>query len=118
MTRRARSAGVTDPKQLFLAGATAYLNGCIEQRGLARLFVSGDGPPGFDLIMRRRVHEWATKNAEFFARSAEPADEAVAVVLTGAMVMAVAEVSLGDDTARMRRLADGVLQVMSRIEIP
>ncbi len=117
-TRRARATGVTDPKQLFLAGAAAYLDGCIGERDLAWLFVSGDGPPGFDLIMRRRVHEWATKNAEFFARSAAPVDEAVAVVLTGAMVMAVAEVSLGEDTGRMRRLADGVLQVMSRIDIP
>ncbi len=115
---RARAQGIIAPKQLFLAGATAYLDGCIEERDLARLFVSGDGPPGFDLIMRRRTHDWAMKNIEFFARSAEPVDEAVAVVLTGAMVMAVAEVSLDDDASRMRRLADGVLQVMSRIENP
>ncbi len=116
--RGARDRGVTDPKQLFLAGAEAYLDACIDERALARLFVSGDGPPGFDLIMRRRTHEWATKNAEFFARSAEPVDEAVAVVLTGAMVMAVAEVSLGEDAGHARCLADGVLRVMSRIENP
>jgi AcrR family transcriptional regulator len=115
---QARARGVNDPKQLFLAGATAYLDACIEERDLARLFVSGDGPPGFDLIMRRRTHDWAMKNIEFFASSAEPVDEAVAVVLTGAMVMAVAEVSLDEDATRMRRLADGVLQVMSRIETP
>jgi AcrR family transcriptional regulator len=119
---KARDRGVTDPKQLFLAGATAYLEACIEERDLARLFVSGDGPPGFDLIMRRRTHDWAMKNIEFFARSAEPVDEpvdeAVAVVLTGAMVMAVAEVALDEDAGRMRRLADGVLKVMSRIENP
>jgi AcrR family transcriptional regulator len=117
-TRAARARGVTDPKLLFLAGATAYLDGCIEERDLARLFVSGDGPPGFDLIMRRRTHEWAVKNIEFFARSAEPVDEAVAIVLTGAMFMAVAEVSLDEDAGHMRRLADGVLKVMSRIGNP
>ncbi len=115
---RARGSGVTDPKELFLAGATAYLDACIEERDLSRLFVSGDGPPGFDLVMRRRTHDWAMRNVEFFARSAEPVDEAVAVVLTGAMVMAVAEVSVGEDAGRMRRLADGVLKVMSRIENP
>src|SRR5438034_3424261 len=43
-TRRARATGVTDPKQLFLAGAAAYLDGCIGERDLAWLFVSGDGP--------------------------------------------------------------------------
>ena len=53
--RGARDAGVTEPKQLFLAGARAYLDGCVEERELARLFVRGDGPPGFDLLMRQRL---------------------------------------------------------------
>jgi len=48
--RRARDAGVTDPKQLFLVGAREYLAVCVEQRELFRLFTSGDGPPGFDLV--------------------------------------------------------------------
>lgn len=117
-TREARAAGVRDPKELFLAGARAYLDGCIEQRGLARRFVSGDGPPGFDLVMRQRVREWAIKNAEFFARSEEPDDEPLAVVLTGALVMAVAEVALGDDAGRARRIADGVLRVLAGIGSP
>ena len=117
-TRQARAAGVRDPKELFLAGARAYLDGCIEQRGLARRFVSGDGPPGFDLVMRQRVREWAIRNAEFFARSEEPPDDALAVVLTGALVMAVAEVTLGEDADRARRIADGVLSVMSGIGRP
>jgi AcrR family transcriptional regulator len=116
--RDARATGLSDPKELFLAGARAYLDGCIEQRGLARRFVSGDGPPGFDLVMRQRVREWAIKNAELFARSDEPDDEPLAVVLTGALVMAVAEVALGDDAVRARRIADGVLRVMAGIGGP
>jgi AcrR family transcriptional regulator len=115
---RAREAGVADPKQLFLAGARAYLDGCVEERELARLFVRGDGPPGFDLLMRQRLREWADKNADFFARSAEPLDEALAVVMTGALMLAVAEVSLGEDAGHARRLADGVLHVMSGIGRP
>ena len=75
----------------------------------------GDGPPGFDLLMRQRLREWADKNADFFARSAEPLDEAVAVVMTGALMLAVAEVSLGEDAAHARRLADGVLEVLSGV---
>ena len=74
--RAARSAGVTDPRLLFLAGARSYLDGCFEQRELSRLFVSGDAPPGFDVVMRRRLREWAERNAEFFARGPEPVDEA------------------------------------------
>jgi AcrR family transcriptional regulator len=116
--RAARNAGVSDPKLLFVAAARSYLEGCFEQRELSRLFVSGDAPPGFDLVMRRRLREWAERNAEFFARSAEPVDEAVSVVLTGALMLAVAEVSLCEDAHRARRLADSVLEIMSRIERP
>jgi AcrR family transcriptional regulator len=116
--RAARNSGITDRKQLFLAASGAYLDGVFDQRELARLFVCGDAPPGFDLIMRRRLREWADKNAEFLTRGEEPVDEAVSVVLSGALMLMVAEVALGEDARRTRRLADGVLGVMSRIEGP
>ena len=115
--RQQREHGVSDPKQLFLAGARAYLDGCITERDLSALFMRGDGPPGFELIMRRRQREWAEKNAEFFARGTEPADDAVAIVLTGALMLAVAEVSLGIDTVAARSLADRVIKVIGRIDI-
>jgi AcrR family transcriptional regulator len=115
--REAREAqeGSSDPRQLFLAAARAYLDGCLQQRELSRLFVCGDAPPGFDLIMRHRLREWASRNADFFARSAEPMDEAVAVVMTGALMLAVAEVSRDEDAGHAARLARGVLDVMSSI---
>ena len=65
--------------------------------------------------MRQRLREWASRNADFFARSAEPSDEAVAVVMTGALMLAVAEVSLSEDAAYARRLAGGVLDVLSGV---
>ena len=89
----------------------------MEQRELSALFVRGDGPPGFDLVRRQRLVDWSGRNAEFFARSGEPLDEAVAIVMTGALMLAVAEISLGTDEERARQLADGVIQVLSRIEI-
>jgi AcrR family transcriptional regulator len=116
--KRARDAGVTDPRQLFLAGARGYLDGCVAQRELSALFVRGDGPPGFDLVRRQRLVDWSERNAEFFARSGEPLDEAVAIVMTGALMLAVAEISLGADEGHARELVDGVIQVLSRIEIP
>jgi AcrR family transcriptional regulator len=113
--RAARSAGVTDPMKLFLAGARGYLDVCIEQRQLAGLFARGDGPPGFEQLWRERLADWVRKNTEFFARSGEPLDEAAAVVMTGAMMLAVVEVSLAKDADRAQQLADGVLEVMSRL---
>jgi hypothetical protein len=116
--RRARADGVSDPRQLFLVGARAYLDRCVEQRELASLFVRGDGPPGFDLVMRERLAEWVSKNAVFFARNGEPHDQAAAVVTTGALMLAVAEVSLSSDTARAAAMADGVIEVLSRLVYP
>ncbi len=114
--RAAREDRVREPRQLFLAAARAYLDGCLEDRELSRLFVSGDAPPGFDLIMRQRLREWASRNADFFARNAEPMDEAVAVVMTGALTLAVTEVSLDEDAAHARLLACGVLDVLSGVD--
>src|SRR5580698_5330157 len=67
--RQARDAGIVDPQQLFLIGAREYLDMCVEQRELFRLFVGGDGPPGFDLVRRQRIADWVRMNTEFFVRS-------------------------------------------------
>jgi hypothetical protein len=67
--------------------------------------------------MRQRLRDWADRNADFFARGADPLDEALAVVMTGALMLAVAEVSLGEDAGHARRLANGVLDVMSSIGV-
>lgn len=116
--RRARDAGTSDPKQLFLVGAREYLDVCVEQRELFRLFVSGDGPPGFDLARRQRIADWVRVNTDFFVRSEEPLDEAVAIVMTGALALCGAELSLSEDAEHARQISDGVIEVLSRLETP
>ena|SRR5215469_6238384 len=113
--RQAREAGVADPMRLLLAGARGYLDVAIERRDSTAMFARGDGPPGFELMWRRRVSDWVTRNTEFFARSGEPLDEAAAIVMTGAMLLAVTEISLAADISRARQLADGVLVVLARL---
>jgi AcrR family transcriptional regulator len=115
--RGAKDAGVTDPMVLFLIGARGYLDVSIEQRELAGVFARGDGPPGFEMVWQQRLRDWVGKNTEFFARSGEPLDEAVAIVMTGAMMLAVSEVARATDSARARQIADGVISVLSRLEI-
>jgi AcrR family transcriptional regulator len=114
--RRARDSGVADPMVLFLVGARGYLDVCIEQRELAGVFARGDGPPGFDLVWQQRLRAWVGKNTEFFARSGEPLDEAAAIVLTGALMLAVAELSRSEDGLHARQIADSVISVLSRLE--
>jgi hypothetical protein len=113
--REAREAGVADPMRLLLAGARGYLDVAIERRESSAMFARGDGPPGFELMWRRRVSDWVTRNTEFFARTGEPLDEAAAIVMTGAMLLAVTEISLASDGSRARQLADGVLAVLGRL---
>jgi AcrR family transcriptional regulator len=115
--RESRDAGVSDPMRLLLAGARGYLDVCIEQRDLVAMFARGDGPPGFDLMWRRRLSDWVRRNTEFFARSGEPLDEAAAIVLTGAMLLAAAEVSMAEDAERARQQTEGVLVVLARLHV-
>ena len=104
--------------QLFVAGARAYLDGCLAEPDLARLFLSGDGPPGFDRVMRDRLRTWANRNAALFHATSGELDEGLAIVLTGAIAGAVSEVSLADDAEAARRLADDVLSVVAGIRRP
>lgn len=113
--RELREADIGDPTRLLLAGARGYLDEAIERRESWAIFARGNGPPGFELVWRRRLGEWVNRNAEFFARSGEPLDEAAAIVIIGALWAAVTEISLAPDDARARQLADGVLAVLTRL---
>lgn len=116
----ARDQGEGDSMRLFIAGARAYLDGCIAEPDLSRLFLSGDGPPGFDRALRDRLRTWARRNAALFhtggGGGGGVVDEALVVVLTGAMSGAVSEVSLSEDETASRKLADDVLTIISRME--
>jgi AcrR family transcriptional regulator len=113
---KARDEGEGDSMRLFISGARAYLDGCLAERDLAGLFLSGDGPPGFDRALRDRLRTWARRNAALFQAGDSEVDEALVVVLTGAMSGAVSEVSLSEDEAASQRLADDVLTIISRLE--
>ncbi|MGI5167361.1 TetR/AcrR family transcriptional regulator [Spirillospora sp. CA-253888] len=113
-----REAGESDPMRQFVAGAGAYLNGCLDERDVARLFISGDGPPGFDRVMRQRLNKWARRNAALFHTADGGVDEALVVVLTGAMAGAVSEVSLMEDQSAARTLADEVMVIVGTISNP
>ncbi|GGK68352.1 hypothetical protein Ppa06_28430 [Planomonospora parontospora subsp. parontospora] len=110
----ARAEGETDPMRLFIAGARAYLEGCLAERELAALFLRGDGPPGFELVMRDRLRQWAKRNAALF----EGDEGALVVVVTGALAAAVSEIVLSPDEDASRRLAEDVLAIIGRIPGP
>ncbi|MEV8630114.1 TetR/AcrR family transcriptional regulator [Streptosporangium sp. NPDC051023] len=110
----ARAAGETDPMRLFVAGARAYLEGCLAEREISALFLRGDGPPGFEVVMRDRLRQWAKRNAALFEGDEGP----LVVVLTGALAAAVSEVALSEDENASRALVDGVLAIIGQIRRP
>jgi AcrR family transcriptional regulator len=113
-----RDAGEGDPMRQFIAGAGAYLDGCLRERDVARLFISGDGPPGFDRVMRQRLNKWARRNAALFHTADGGVDEALVMVLTGAMAGAVSEISLMDDEDAAHTLADEIMGIVGTISNP
>lgn len=112
---QARLAGITDPLALFLEGSRGYLRGCWEQRDLARLFLAGGGPPGFDLIVRRRHREWARQNHVLLASAEDELADALVLVLTTVLGEAGREVALAENEQVAWRLAEDVLRLVARV---
>jgi AcrR family transcriptional regulator len=112
---RARAAGLTDPFELFSAGARAFLEGSWEHRDLAALFFAGDGPPGFEVMRRRRGREWIGQNDALLRLSDTSFDRLYAVILTSLIGEGGREVA----SARTRRQAgpmiDAVLEYVRRL---
>jgi AcrR family transcriptional regulator len=114
--RDARLAQETDPVALFVAGSRAYLNGCWQERDLARLFLAGGGPPGFELVARRRYREWTARNATLLrVDSEEPWGDALVLVLTTVISEAGHEVAVCDNEQAAHALAGEVLSLIARI---
>ena len=113
--RKARVAGVDDPMQLWLAGAMAYLRGCWEERDLARVFLDGGGPPGFELIARRRYREWVRVNGILLHTDDERLGETLVTVLTTVVAEAGREVAVQETEAAALRLAAEFVELLGRI---
>ena len=114
--KQARGEGMTEPLALFLAGSRAYLEGCWAERDLARLFLAGGGPPGFELVTRRRYRAWTRRNAALLSSDTDDVSvDALVLVLTTVMSEAGHEVAVCEDEPSSQRLATDVLALIARI---
>ncbi len=114
--RQARAAGEHDALLLFVAGSRAFLRGSWEERDLARLFLDGDGPPGFDQVARQRFRAWV-KRAGGLLRGAEShlLGEPFTLVLTTVIAAAGREVAQQSDEQAAMSYADDVLILLTRL---
>jgi AcrR family transcriptional regulator len=111
----ARKDGVTDPGELFTAGARAFLQGSWQRRDLALLFLSGDGPPGFEVMQRRRSHEWVAQNDALLHLPDTPLDRLYASVLTTLIGEGAREVAASANRRQADKIIDAVLEYARRL---
>jgi AcrR family transcriptional regulator len=111
----ARQEGVTDPTALFSIGARAFLQGSWHRRDLALLFFSGDGPPGFELIKRRRNHEWISQNDALLRLPDTALDRLYAATLTSVIGEGAREVAASKTRAQANAIIDAVIEYAQRI---
>ena len=113
--RLALAAGEIDAMRLFIAGTRAYLEGCWEERELAQLFLSGGGPPGFELLTRRGFRHWLTTNTELLSDQARPLSDTLVLVLTTIANEAGREVAVQPSKAAAKRFIDEVVELIARL---
>jgi AcrR family transcriptional regulator len=110
------ASGERNPARLFSAGARAFLRGAWEERDLARLFLSGDGPPGFDTAMRAGVGDWVCRSAAVLrAADGEPLNRAYPLLLTTVLAAGAREVTQQPDERAAMTFTDDVLSLLDRL---
>ncbi|HET9079291.1 MAG TPA: TetR/AcrR family transcriptional regulator [Trebonia sp.] len=111
----ARSRGVTDPCELFLAGARAFMNGSWDRRDLALLFASGDAPPGWEVMRRRRDREWIGQNDSLLRLTDRPEDRVYAAILTSLIGEGAHEVAAAGSRPDADTVIDAVCEYARRL---
>jgi AcrR family transcriptional regulator len=112
---QAKRAGVTDPFELFSVGARAYLDGSWQRRDLVLLFFNGDGPPGFELMKRRRGHEWIVQNDTLLHLSENAFDRLYASILTSLIGEGAREVAAAGTRRQANKIIDAVMEYVRRL---
>jgi AcrR family transcriptional regulator len=111
----ASADGSASPADLFCAGARAYLDGSWQRRDLALLFLTGDGPPGFEVIKRSRGHEWIAQNDALLRLPDTSLDRLYAAILTAVIGEGAREVAAARTRRQAERVIDAVICYVRRL---
>jgi AcrR family transcriptional regulator len=111
----ASRTGNASPADLFCAGARAYLDGSWLRRDLALLFLTGDGPPGFEVIKRSRGHEWIAQNDALLRLPDTSLGRLYAAILTGVIGEGAREVAAARNRRQAERIIDAVICYVRRL---
>ena len=112
---RLRGAGLTDTTELFCAGARAFLEDSWLRRDLALLFSSGDGPPEFEVMKRRRGSEWVAQNDILLGLPDTALDRLYAAMLTSLIGEGARQVASAPNRRQASRTIEAVLEYARRL---
>lgn len=113
---KARAEGSEDPLVLFVAGARAFLEGAWQHRDLARLFMDGDGPPGFALVRRAGHREWIRQNAVLLEAGTDPVERMTVSILTSIIGEASREVATCANKREANRITEATVRLIRRLD--
>ena len=114
--RIAVAGGERNPVRVFAAGARAFLKGSWEERDLAQLFLSGDGPPGFDAAVRSGFGDWVRRSGNVLRFPAGlPRNRAYPLVLTSVIAAGAREMTQQADEDAAMEFADDVLALLDKL---
>jgi AcrR family transcriptional regulator len=111
-----REAGETNPIELFIAGAQAFLAGSWQRRDVVRLLMDGDGPPGFELMRRTRNREWVRQNAVLLGAGTDPVDRVTVTILTTVIGETAREVAACETKAEADTVAAAAIRLIRRLD--
>jgi len=112
---RLRNAGVTDTTELFCVGARAFMEGSWLRRDLALLFFSGDGPPDFEVMKRRRGREWVAQNDILLGLPDTEMDRLYAAMLTSLIGEGARQVASAPSRREASLITEAVLEYARRL---
>jgi AcrR family transcriptional regulator len=113
---KTRADGEEDLLTLFISGARAYFHGSWDQRDVARLFMTGDGPPGFEMMKRARSHEWVRQNAVLLGAGTDPVDRMTVAMLTTIIGETAREIAASSSRREAGALADAAITFIRRLD--
>jgi AcrR family transcriptional regulator len=113
---KARDGGEEDPLNLLIVGARAFLEGSWQRRDLVRLFMDGNGPPGFELMRRTRNREWVRQNAVLLGAGADPVDRMTVAVITSIIGEAGREIATCSTKRKAVAITEAAVRLIRRLD--
>ncbi|SDX11997.1 transcriptional regulator, TetR family [Arthrobacter sp. cf158] len=112
---KARKAGEDDPLALFNIGSRSYFDYTWKHRGLERVFIEGDTPPGFEVLRRERGREWVRQNSVLLGASDDTLGRLTVAVITDIITVAGQEVALSASKHEADEVVDAAAVLVGRL---